>query len=183
MASIKVTTKIKTDLKGLNKLASRFKKDYDSVAHVGHFGGKYHTDQGLTIAEVSYINQKGHGNVPDRPYMEIAMTSPAFMKAYQASQSRVAKELVRGSLVKGKRVSTVVDHEVKLLAEILREVMVGVIEASTGLGVNSPKWAAEKGHNRPLMDTFTMVSDITSAFMRDLKVNHTIGVETVERGV
>ena len=180
MPSVRVTAKVKSDMKGFNKLKAQFKNQHEAVARVGHFDSKKHTDQDMSIAEVSYINQTGDRK---RPYMTIAMQSPAFTKAYKSAQMRVAKGIITHTTKGGKAVNATISKEVKLLAVLLQDLMVGVIETGTGLKRNSAAWIATKGVDAPLMETLTLVDDITQRFMKDLGVNHTNGIETVERSV
>nr|NIQ05155.1 hypothetical protein [Candidatus Korarchaeota archaeon] len=147
MPRIRPTVKIKSDLKGLTKLRNVVKKQASMVADVGHFGNKQHNEDNESIAEISLINQQGTSKIPARPYMLIALESPAFLKEYNKSVERVAT---------GKSTIT---KELSNLSDALKQIMIGVIETSFNLVPNAPITIELKGSNRPLIDTGTLVSD------------------------
>lgn len=157
MPSFKITTKIKSDLKGLTKLKKSLSRQKDAIVEVGHFDGNPHpTGNGMTIADVSLINQQGNSRIPSRPYMLMAVSNPAYLKEHAKSGIRIAKG------------DSTIKTELRLLGKVLVDEMINVIRAGgPGFAPNSPTTVAAKGHSLPLIDSFALMKDIKSRAVTD----------------
>ena len=187
MPSIKTTVKIKENFKGLNKMVKDLKKQKDSVAEVGHFDGKPHPfdTSGITIAAISWLQQKGFDlpngrKVPSRPYMEIALESPAFVKAWNKAVMKIAFKETRVSK-NGKVRGVTISSELPKLAKLLRDIMMGVIQTSFGLDKNSDMTIALKGFDHPLIETGNLVNDIESRLSKEVGRRRDRGLNKVAR--
>ena len=117
MPSIRTSIKIKENLKGLKKLGKKLITQKDMVAEVGHFDGHPHPfdTNGETIAGISLMNQQGTSSIPARPYMEVALESPVFVKAWNEAVMKIAfKETTVGKTGKVRSV-TIASELPKLL--------------------------------------------------------------------
>ena len=175
MPSFKTKVKIKFDDKGLKDIGKKLHKQKDMVVDVGHFDGKIHDEEAKrTIADTSLANQQGFttGNgkeVPARPYMQIALESPAFMKEYE----KVVMAIAKGN--------TTIAKELPKLGRLLRDIMMGVIQTSFNIAPNSPVTIALKGSDTPLIHTATLVNDIESRLSRDVGRRRDRGINKVAR--
>ncbi len=156
---MKLTAKVKSDLKGLTKLKNSLRKQGNDIVEVGHFGGKPHpTGNGLTIADVSLMNQQGNKRIPARPYMLIAISNPSFLKAYSDAAKRIARNTQ----------GVTFNKELRKLGNTLVIEMVNVINVSgPGFTPNAQKTIDLKGHEKPLVDSFAMMKDIKSRLVKD----------------
>lgn len=158
--ALSAKVKVKMDTKKLNKLLRKTRQQKDQAAEVGHFDGKEHTTDtllptaaGTTIASISLINQQGIGNIPPRPYMEVAYRSMVFKKA----MLEAAKQVSLGESTPRKQIF----H----LARSLRDAMKNAIETSDSWAIaNSPATVARKSSGglstQPLIETEEMLDDI-----------------------
>lgn len=174
MPSIRISLKITENLKGLKKLGKKLATQKDAVAEVGHFDGHPHPfdTNGETIAAISLMQQQGFRlpngrKVPARPYMLIALESPAFVKAYNEAVMKIAFGETRVSKT-GKVRSVTISSELPKLARLLREVTMGVIQTSFGLTRNSDITIARKGFDHPLVETGNLVNDIEFKLSKDV---------------
>ena len=173
---VKIVVKTKYDMKGLNNFIKRYPKQTKS-GRVGHFGNVPHMfSRHLTYAALSYIQQKGEGNIPSRPYMKIALQSPAFVKKYNDIVKQIVEDRAKDITTKSIRL------QIKELAIDLKKVMMGVIETSSGLARNAPSTIKLKGFDKPLVETGNLVNDIEYQLIQDTS-NHPIGYDSHERAV
>lgn len=158
MPRFKMKVKVKSELKGLKELGRKLSKQKDMIAEVGHFDAKQHSSETEeTIAGISLINQQGTDRIPSRPYMLMAITSPAYVKEHNRVVMRIAKG------------ESTISKELPKLGRFLRDVMMGVIQVGgPGFESNSPETVARKGSSRPLIDTTTLVNDIESRLVKDV---------------
>lgn len=151
-------------MKGLQKLKKTLGKQKSQIAEVGHFDNKQHfIGDEISIASVSLLNQLGTDKIPARPYMEVALKSPVFVKAYNNSVMRIAKN------------KSTIAKELPKLARLLRDIMMGVIQSNPWSKQNSPQTVERKGFNHPLIETATMVNDIEFRLIKDVGRKRTKG--------
>lgn len=185
MPSIRVSVKIKENLKGLKRLGKKLHEQKDMLAEVGHFDGHPHPFDtgGETIAGISLMQQQGFrlpngSRVPARPYMLIALESPAFIKAYNNTVMKVAFGEAKVSKT-GRVKNVTIKSELPKLAKLLKELTMGVIQTSLGLTRNSPITIATKGFDKPLVETGNLVNDIEFKLSKDVSRRRKRGLNTV----
>ena len=179
--SLRVTIDSKFDMKGLHNLVKKYPKT-QKTARVGHFDGTPHMfSRHLSYADLSYIQQlgteqNGKQHIPPRPYMKIALSSPAFCKRY----NEVVKEIVQ-SRASG-RATKAISIQIRKLAIELMEITKGVIQTSFGLVENADSTIEMKGSSIPLIETGNMISDIEYKLINDTS-RHLTGYDPQERNV
>lgn len=156
--TIKAKVKVEVDTKGLKRLIEKGRKSKDQSVDVGHFDGHKHSDDFHpsinTIAEISWINQKGASlkggvEIPPRPYMEHTLEGKAFKQA----MIKATEDIVLG---KNKGSKAILDF-----GRVARDMMKAAI-------MNSPSWATSnapltaqlKGFNHPLLENEILLEDI-----------------------
>jgi len=164
LPSFKVNVKIKSDMKGLHKLRKTLGKQKSQIAEVGHFDNKQHyIGDEISIASISLLNQVGTSKIPPRPYMQVALESPVFIKAYNKAVMNIAKN------------RTTIAKELPKLGRLLRDIMMGVIQSNPWAKQNSLETVNRKGFNHPLIETATMVNDIEFRLVKDVGRKRTKG--------